>query len=109
MSEEGAECVVLVVEDQKGSLRNMEYLMNTVHDSLAIFSFGAKNISGTSLTTAGKMCPYHAMNFGRVKNALRFLDMYKDYLRFENDLLTSLLTLNHNTLQDKRCKIYNSC
>ena len=109
MSEEGAECVVLVVEDHKGGIRNREDLAKTVHDSLAIFSFGTKNISGTSLTRAGKMCPYHAMNFGRVQNALLFLDMYKDYLRFENNLLTSLLTFNHNTLQDKRCKIYNSC
>ena len=111
MSEEGAKCVVLVVEDQKESMRNMEYLINTVHDSLAIFSFGTKNISGTSLTRAGKICPYHAMNFERVKSALQFLDKYKDDLRFQKNLVKvrSLLTSNRNTLQEKECKIYISC
>ena len=96
MSEEGAECVVLVVEDHKGGIRNREDLTKTVHDSLAIFSFGTKNISGTSLTRAGKMCPYHAMNFDRVKNVLQFLDIYKDDLRFGKNLVEvrPLLTSN---------------
>ena len=110
MSEEGAECVVLVVEDHKGSIRNMEDLINTVNDSLAIFSFGTKNTPATSLARAGKMCPYHAMSFDRVKNALQFLDIYKDDLRFEKNLfeVRSLLISDRYTLQ-KRCKIHISC
>ena len=83
VSEEGADCVVLVDEDQKGSRRNREDLINTLHDNLAIFSFGTKSISGTSLTRAGKMCPYHVMHFDSVKNTLQFLDIYQDELRFE--------------------------
>ena len=99
---------MLVVEDHKGSIRNREDLTKTVHDSLAILSFGTENISGASLTRAGKMCPYHAMNFDRVKNVLQFLDIYKEDLRFGKNLVEVRHLLTSNFAGEGMQNIYFS-
>ena len=78
VSEENAQCLVWVVEDQKRICATAEEIM---HKSHAIILFETHNISGTSLNQAGKMCPHHVMHFGSINVALEFLNSIEGSLR----------------------------
>ena len=78
VSEENAQCLVWVVEDQKRIHATAE---EVTYKSQAIILFEANNISGASLDQAGKMCPHHVMNFGSIKVALEFLNSNERSLR----------------------------
>ena len=79
VSEENAQCLVWVVEDQKRIHATAEEVM---HKSQAIILFEANNITGASLDQAGKMCPHHVMNFGSIKVTLEFLNSIEGSLRY---------------------------
>ena len=78
VSEENAQCLVWVAEDQKRIHSTIEEVM---HKSQAIILFETNNISGASLDQAGKRCPHHVMNFGSIKVALEFLNRNERSLR----------------------------
>ena len=78
VSEENAQCLVWVVEDQKRIRATAEEIM---HKSQTIILFETISISGASLTNAGKMCPHHVMHFGSIKVVLEFLNSIEGSLR----------------------------
>ena len=78
VSEENAQCLVWVVENQR---RNLVIAEEVMHKSQAIILFEANNITGASLDQAGKMCPHHVMNFGSIEVVLEFLNSNERSLR----------------------------
>ena len=92
---ENAQCIILVSDEQKTESVLMEHLAkNNVALQLLDATTTSRILPQLSLFQSGTSCPYLIMSFRTVQNAIDFIDIHDENLRFTKPFCSKV---PHNT------------
>ena len=80
---------VILISDKKDKAESLIRTLeeHTTKKNVAMTVFDAESTPGESLTQSGELCHHLILLFGKVKNAVEFLNTQNNNLRFSNQII----------------------